>query len=240
MLTIKFRIILVGILTLTSTVFQPAARGDVFTLWSGTDRLQTIATGTMFLGQSWQGVPLVPWGTAYDTLMYRDGNISISPGGNATIGLQMQALQLRSVAPFDPSGSGLLPVDYYYVTLNGSSQPMGSMTLYLDAAAGPGNWFGTVDTRFTVNFEVRASDGSVIPLADSDCYFETLGIPWYWNDPAAGWAEGVTFFENGRWQTSYDSTHEAIMVPEPGSFALTALVTLLFAGRRAWHRRAAR
>ena len=156
--------------------------------------------------------------------MTRLQDIHLDVGESATIGLQMTELQLKSVNSFDPDGFGPAPDAYYFITLNGSPQPIGSMTLNVNAGGD-----GTMDTSFNVNFQVHvgALDGPIVPLPDQDCFLEAAGIPWHWNVPSQGWAGGVTFFENGTWTTSHDSSHEVIPVPEPPSLTAASLITLL-------------
>ena len=210
-----------------------ASASSTFSLNSGYDYLVTVPSGTVFLGQNWMGVP-DPISQA-DTAMYRVSDINLNPGESATIGLQMAFLQLASVGPFDPDGTGPAPLANYFITLDNQPQPVGALSLHLDSSAGPGNWFGTLDTTFEVDFllHLGAIDGPILPLPSNTCFFDTYGIPWHWNDPAQAWAGGVTFFEFGTWHVSYSTTHEATVVPEPsvGLIGVVGALTLVRFGR---------
>jgi hypothetical protein len=196
------------------------ARGEV--ILPGWDVLKTVPGGTVFMGQNWEGVPVAPG--SYDTVMNRLESIDLVPSSSTTIGLQIVMLQLKSVNLFDPDGPGPAPTSYYFVTLTPDQQPLGSMTVNVDAGTGPGNWSGTIDSTFPVNFDVHIGAlGGPVVLPAQTCILSSSGIPWYWNDPSTGWANGVTFFENGTWITTLDTSHEAIVIPIPEPSTLTIL-----------------
>lgn len=242
--------------TLLCAVWPHTSQADL-TVHSGWDLLVTIPEGSLFLGQNWQGVPLVSYdfggavgvqsvgGT--DTIVHRlaDANAPLD-----TIPIQMSALQLRSVSPFD-LGAGL---DYHYITLQsvrGGPATTGDMTLDWEVES-----FFDVWTEISLNYDVRfgSLDGPI--LASDSCVLTSSVNLWSSDAPPQAFPliDGVNYRLNGV-DTTEDfwpqglivesfalGQHTVTIAPEPATGALLLLggLTLLWQRQRCVSVRATR
>jgi len=143
----------------------------------GSDYMHTTA-GTQFAGVPFQGVPFGPGNT--DTIVRRLSDATLSGvGSNATIPIELAALNLVSVMPVD-FGLGL---GLYYITLQaarGGPASLGMMQINFNTADDnlPGTPQGTFDSFFDVFFDIRlgALDG---PIAFSNnLQLSSQGASW--------------------------------------------------------------
>ncbi len=208
MLQNKLRPTLLGILTFTALAFQPMAKAGL-TVESGWDLLVTVPSGTEFMGQNWQGVPIGSYdfggSIGYqnvqiaDTIIQRPQAATVSAyGENTTVPISIAALQMMSVSAFDPDGSGPAPLDHYYITLGGPSS--GTVTIDFDHEPGspPHGWF---TTDFDVYYAMHMGSLSGPVVASGVEGFELTSAFWSHDKISPGGGvpliEGVNYELNG-------------------------------------------
>jgi hypothetical protein len=177
------------------------------TVSSGWDLLVTVPSGTEFMGQNWQGVPIGNYnfggntanaGLA-DTIIYRPDDATVAEyGQNATVPISIAALQMRSVNPFDPDGDGPAPLSYYYVTVAGPSSGSVTINFGQEPGAPPHGWFSTVfDVYYALHF--GSPDGPIVAGGKEGFKLDSG----YWNhekvNPGGGvpLINGVNYMLNG-------------------------------------------
>ncbi len=152
----------------------------------GFDLFETNPGGTQFAGFPFEGVPIGTFdfgdgiprdlGDA-DTIVQRlDPAIAPALGGNATVSVELVALQLRSAHPID-LGAGL---DFHYATLSDHQPSGGFMDIFFETNQG-----GFYFSQMQVNFDIRlgALNGPIIFQDSPDLFLD--GAPWR-RDPPAG------------------------------------------------------
>jgi hypothetical protein len=196
-----------GFCLIGAVLTWPSVTQASLTVHSGWDLLVTVPSGTEFMGQNWQGVPIGNYnfggntanaGIA-DTIIYRPQSAQVLVSGeSATVLMEVAALQMRSVNPFDPDGGGPAPLSYYYITLAGPSS--GTVTINFDHEPGtpPHGWFST---EFDVNYALHLGslDGDIV-ASGTEGFKLNSG---YWNhekvNPGGGvpLISGVNYLLNG-------------------------------------------
>lgn len=164
------------------------ARADVV-IKSGYDLFSTVTPGTTFGGVEFQGVPLSTYdfgGTigiqnvgVTDTIVHRLTDAAGSPGGQATIPIEMLSLQLQSVAPVD-FGLGL---DFYYLTLQttrGGPATAGQMVIKFNGTEPVQltDSHGTFDSFFDVFFDVRKGSLTGAIVLSDHLVLSSSGTSW--------------------------------------------------------------
>lgn len=196
---------------------------------AGWDLFQTDSGGTTFMGQAFAGVPLgnfdfggsiglKPVGQT-DTIVQRLGGSS-APGPLPNVPIEMLALQLMSVAPFDPPGA--LPLATYFITLQSShGGPASSGNIQVTFGAEGAN-HGTFDSLLDVYFDLRigALNG---PIVFSD-HLGLFGDDSQWGHtapPGAVQIDGVNHNLNGL-NTNNDFMPFIVMESHPSGAMHTA------------------
>jgi len=245
---------LTGVLIVLSSVATVQAAIVVEPGW---DLFTTVTPDTMFMGIPWEGVPLGPYNfggpgihdiLGNDTIVKRLDQATVPDTplpATDTIDIEIVALQLVSIVPFDP-GPGL---DFYYITLQTGTPSTGTMDIEFDDASG-----GTFDSDFTINFDIRkgALGG---PIINSDnVQLLSSGNPWGRNPPpGALQIPGVNLNLNGLdptgdfWPVGASGgpaliEHTNPVIPNPPHHVVTnpepaTLSLLLFGGIAALKRR---
>jgi len=199
---------------LVCTLLPGTSRASI-TINPGWDLLETLAGGaTTFLGQNFQGVPLSSYnfggsigmksvGTT-DTIVQRLASASVPIGPPVTVPIEMLALQLMSVNPFDPDGPGGAPLATYFVTLQSqrslSEGGPGTMTLgTIDISnTGEAATHGTFDSFFDVFFDLRAGALNGPIVNSSNLGLNSSGNGWGHNAPSGALEiEDVNYLLNG-------------------------------------------
>jgi hypothetical protein len=253
--------VLAGTALLVST---SVGRADPLTVNQGYDLLITLP-GTKYLGVPMTGVPLntfdfgsgpVSVGAQTDTIVHRLADASATPGGTATIPIEIAALQLVTTAPTTFAGN--LPLAIYYATLQsarGGPASTGSMDITFDPSSTPTDQFGTFSSFFDIFFDLRVGSpmGQIVFSNTDPKHFVTTGAKWTHIAPQPGTflIDGVNNKLNGQsnqndffplgsvMHVAPDAMH-IVSVPEPASFVMTGLGGLIcFAGYSRQRRRIA-
>jgi len=208
----------------------------MFPVDAGYDLFQTIASGTVFMGEHFQGVPLgtydfgagpVGVGNA-DTIIQRTQDVSASGG---TTNLAVRALQLESVTPVDLGPP--LGAHYLFITLDQAQQAIWQSTPTNNVMTISDTTFAT--SFFDVFFDVHLDSltGTVIQSGSVD--LSSSGNAWSNNAPAgAELIPGVNNNLNGSNQNAdfwpaaglHNGPHlvdPAAVVPEPTALVLTGI-----------------
>ena len=207
MLSTRTARFLAGALALGALQLQPSVNAQA-TVHSGWDLLVTVPSETEFMGQNWEGVPIglttlpgvgtVDVGIA-DTIMHRPADATGIPGGlPAFVPLEIVALQLKSLNPFDPDGGGSAPLGTYYLTLSGAAS-VGVVAIGFDLPPSSG---GTFDNGFLVPWKMTlgAPNGPVVAQGIEGLQLDGIG---YWGrekvSPTGGvpLIPGVNYLLNG-------------------------------------------
>lgn len=221
--------------------------------------------GTHIDGISLTGVPLgtFDFGSgavnvgATDTIIERIADASVAgplpPPETASVGLQLDALQLESSSTLIFPGDSISVPTHYFLTLQsarGGPASTGSASITFDQQ-GQGNFSSSLD----VFFDIRRGSLSGPIVSSQDLVFSNNGKAWKSvdNSSAALLLPGIDFMLNGAdtsedfWVNGELVVHDpgsanlalAATVPEPGEAA--AAVAVILCGAAAFrHRRAAK
>lgn len=193
---------------------------------AGYDLLQTQA-GTTFDGAEFTGVQLSPFnfggavGTQAvpntDAIIQRLANampVGAVPGGSATIGIQMDALQLVTTAP-TALGSIDPTVQNYYITLNPNQASTGTMSITWNTDTS-----GTFTSSLDLNIEILTGGFNGTVVADQSLTLANSGSYWGTNAPA-----GSTLIEGANYLLNGIDTSNDFWIPPPlqavGNWPLT-------------------
>jgi hypothetical protein len=175
------------ICALFAIAFIAAQAPGATTVNAGFDLFQTQASGTMFNGVNFMGVPLGTYnfggsiGTQNtgntDTIVQRlaSSSVSTTPSTASPINLQITALQLESTTPVNYNGNGL---NNYFLTLQsaragGGTASTGQMDITFNNASG-----GTFSSFFDIFFDIRQGSLSG-PIVDSNSVLlSNSSVPW--------------------------------------------------------------
>jgi len=196
-----------GFCLIGAVVAWPLAVQATMTVSSGWDLLVTVPSGTEFMGQNWQGVPIGDYnfggntanaGLA-DTIIHRPDAATVTENGQSvTVPIEVAALQMRSVNQFDPDGAGDAPFGYYYLTL--ASPSSGSVTINFGPEPGAPP-HGRFSTEFVVNYALHygSLDSQIVAIGKEGFALDSG----YWNhekvNPGGGvpLIGGVNYMLNG-------------------------------------------